>query len=150
MHNSFLDHHNKQTPSKHPVFGRIVSGMEIVKAIEATPTSAGDKGTAGALDGAAVLAAGGVGLGGAGVTVASVESMVGWCAASSAGQRGTAGARMVGAAVHAEGGVGWGGAGVTLASVVSKAGWSVATEGDGRARAAPGTMVVAARGSITW
>ncbi len=30
-------------PSKHPVFGKIVSGMDVVQAIESTPTGAGDR-----------------------------------------------------------------------------------------------------------
>lgn len=34
--NNFLD-------TKHTVFGKVVSGMEVVKAIEATPTAAGDR-----------------------------------------------------------------------------------------------------------
>jgi cyclophilin family peptidyl-prolyl cis-trans isomerase len=43
VHNDFLDYFNPRTPSKHPVFGKVVEGMEIVKAIEGTPTAAGDK-----------------------------------------------------------------------------------------------------------
>ena len=34
VHNSYLDWFNTSTPSKHPVFGKVIEGMEIVKAIE--------------------------------------------------------------------------------------------------------------------
>jgi cyclophilin family peptidyl-prolyl cis-trans isomerase len=42
VHNTYLDWF---TPgqSKHPVFGRIISGMDIVKNIENTPTATGDR-----------------------------------------------------------------------------------------------------------
>ena len=43
VHNSFLDYFDNSTPSKHPVFGKVVSGMDVVKAIEAVPTGPGDK-----------------------------------------------------------------------------------------------------------
>merc|ERR1719353_922335 len=43
VHNDFLDYFNPRTPSKHPVFGKIVEGMDVVTAIEGTPTGAGDK-----------------------------------------------------------------------------------------------------------
>jgi len=33
-HNAFLDWWDTSTPSKHPVFGRITEGMDVVKAIE--------------------------------------------------------------------------------------------------------------------
>ena len=43
VHNDFLDWFNPKTPSKHPVFGRVVEGMDIVNAIGITPTVAGDR-----------------------------------------------------------------------------------------------------------
>src|SRR3569833_1838600 len=38
-------HHDRNTPgpSRHPVFGKITSGMDVVKKIETTPTSAEDR-----------------------------------------------------------------------------------------------------------
>ena len=42
-HNSFLDHFDNSTPSKHPVFGRITAGMDVVKAIENVQTDRNDK-----------------------------------------------------------------------------------------------------------
>lgn len=40
-HNAFLDFFSPG-PSRHPVFGRITEGMDVVAAIEATPTDARD------------------------------------------------------------------------------------------------------------
>lgn len=41
-HNSYLDWFTPGA-SKHPVFGKVISGMEVVRAIESTPTGAGDR-----------------------------------------------------------------------------------------------------------
>lgn len=42
VHNSFLDYFSPGA-SKHPVFGRVVDGMDIVSSIGTTPTSGGDR-----------------------------------------------------------------------------------------------------------
>lgn len=41
-HNAYLDWFSPG-PSKHPVFGKVIEGMETVRAIEATPTGAADR-----------------------------------------------------------------------------------------------------------
>ncbi|MEN8162974.1 MAG: peptidylprolyl isomerase [Acidobacteriota bacterium] len=42
VHNHFLDWFSPG-PSKHPVFGRVIEGMDVLQAIEGTPTNAGDR-----------------------------------------------------------------------------------------------------------
>ena len=41
-HNAYLDWFSPGN-SKHPVFGKITSGMDVIKKIETTPTAAGDR-----------------------------------------------------------------------------------------------------------
>jgi cyclophilin family peptidyl-prolyl cis-trans isomerase len=43
VHNSFLDWWDKSTPSQHPVFGKIVSGMDVVNKINAAPCDSNDR-----------------------------------------------------------------------------------------------------------
>lgn len=41
--NAYLDWWDKRTPSQHPVFGRIVEGMDIIEKISTTATDRGDR-----------------------------------------------------------------------------------------------------------
>mmetsp|Transcript_3800 Transcript_3800/g.7648 ORF Transcript_3800/g.7648 Transcript_3800/m.7648 type:complete len:188 (+) Transcript_3800:19-582(+) len=42
-HNAFLDYFDNSTPSKHPVFGKVSSGMDVVNAINKTKTDRNDR-----------------------------------------------------------------------------------------------------------
>jgi cyclophilin family peptidyl-prolyl cis-trans isomerase len=42
VHNAYLDWFSAG-PSRHPVFGKVVEGQDVVKKIETTPTAAGDR-----------------------------------------------------------------------------------------------------------
>ncbi len=42
VHNAYLDYFSPG-PSKHPVFGKVTSGMDVVEAINMTPTGPGDR-----------------------------------------------------------------------------------------------------------
>ena len=45
VHNAFLDFFNPQTPSQHPVFGKVVEGEDVVYAIGSCGTMPGDRPT---------------------------------------------------------------------------------------------------------
>ena len=42
-HNSFLDWFDNQTSSKHPVFGKIVDGMDVIMAMSKVDTNENDR-----------------------------------------------------------------------------------------------------------
>ena len=43
VHNRYLDWFDRSTPSKHPVFGRITDGMDVVNGIQSVRTGPGDR-----------------------------------------------------------------------------------------------------------
>jgi cyclophilin family peptidyl-prolyl cis-trans isomerase len=45
VHNSYLDWFDTRTPSSHPVFGKVIEGMEIVSTIESKGSSSGKPST---------------------------------------------------------------------------------------------------------
>ena len=45
VHNAFLDFFNPQTPSQHPVFGKVIEGEDVVYAIGSCGTMPGDRPT---------------------------------------------------------------------------------------------------------
>lgn len=42
-HNDFLDYFDTRSPSKHPVFGKVTEGLDVLRAIEGVQTGPGDK-----------------------------------------------------------------------------------------------------------
>jgi len=42
-HNSFLDYFDNSSPSKHPVFGKVTEGLDVLRAIEGVQTDGRDK-----------------------------------------------------------------------------------------------------------
>ena len=43
VHNAYLDWFDTRTPSRHPVFGKVISGQDIVSRIGNCPTAQGDR-----------------------------------------------------------------------------------------------------------
>jgi len=43
VHNSYLDWFDSRTPSKHPVFGKVTEGMDVVAKLGKTPTDGRDR-----------------------------------------------------------------------------------------------------------
>ena len=43
VHNAFLDFFDTSTPSQHPVFGKVVEGMDVVMKINNSPCDKNDK-----------------------------------------------------------------------------------------------------------
>ena len=41
VHNAYLDWFDTRTPSKHPVFGKVVEGMDVVQKVEAVGSPRG-------------------------------------------------------------------------------------------------------------
>jgi cyclophilin family peptidyl-prolyl cis-trans isomerase len=43
VHNSFLDFFDRSTPSQHPVFGKVISGQDVIMKINTTKTDRNDR-----------------------------------------------------------------------------------------------------------